>query len=453
ECVEALQELVEGPVAADELSPVENTGAETAKAELMTVPPAKRKGRAVPEETDGIISGATANKNAKGTKTSRKNKFQGPKNTTTAKRSRKTKQTSYGKRRKKKARKSLFGEREMASKKPLLSPIPEIPEVLSSVSSPDSPKANTLCSEDEVLDHPKSRNACKDVQQELEVVERIRGKNSCAVDVYPSSEDLHMEEASSSRDGILQVSEGDLESGAGTDHKFSTIVPDAKDGFDTPECFQQGEEAACEKEAKESDSLIESEKFQGNLLSGLESLAQEATGSSYNVEEVLSVPQPRGGSSHSLRRKSSTSGEVRVRRSMRLSRDTGSEGLAWILLPSEIPRQPPLPASAPRTRRTISTSILTGSAPHREQNLLFAAPGKENEDSVPAAAGHCRRGRRSSICTATARETASWAPTQKRRISNSVYRKDRSNQKLSEEVKIPLELTFSKASVPSHFLK
>ncbi|OWK50287.1 Cell division cycle-associated protein 2, partial [Lonchura striata] len=56
----------------------------------------------------------------------------------------KTKYPSYGKRRKRKVKKSLYGEREMASKKPLLSPIPEIPEVFSSVSSPDSPKADAL---------------------------------------------------------------------------------------------------------------------------------------------------------------------------------------------------------------------------------------------------------------------------------------------------------------------
>lgn len=55
-----------------------------------------------------------------------------------------TKHASSGKRRKRKVKKSLYGEREMASKKPLLSPIPEIPEVLSSASSPSSPKANAL---------------------------------------------------------------------------------------------------------------------------------------------------------------------------------------------------------------------------------------------------------------------------------------------------------------------
>lgn len=56
----------------------------------------------------------------------------------------KTKYPVYGKRRKKKVKRSLYGERETASKKPLLSPIPEIPEVFSSVASPNSPEADTL---------------------------------------------------------------------------------------------------------------------------------------------------------------------------------------------------------------------------------------------------------------------------------------------------------------------
>lgn len=52
----------------------------------------------------------------------------------------KTKYPGFGRRKKKKVKKCCFyGERELASKKPLLSPIPEIPELFSSVSSPSSP--------------------------------------------------------------------------------------------------------------------------------------------------------------------------------------------------------------------------------------------------------------------------------------------------------------------------
>ncbi|NWW00281.1 CDCA2 protein, partial [Machaerirhynchus nigripectus] len=383
----------------------------------------------------------------------------------------------------------------MASKKPLLSPIPEIPEVFSSVSSPNSPKADALFTEGAGLGDPRARSACRDTPQEPGAG-RMRGKELCAAAGCPGPGPLE-EAAATSSAGDSEVP-GSLESAPGT---AAEIVPDAEGDFDTSEYFQQGEETPCEKEAKESSSLIEKEELQGTLLTELEILEQqdvqegaqrtecpqkdsvrgnparrrrrrsssafsfppvenlEIAGTdlavcSYSVEEVLSVPQPQGGCPQPCRRKSSAGAEVRVRRSMRLSRDAASEGLAWIQLPSEIPKQPPLPASAPKARRTISTSILAGSENihHREQNLLpFPAPGKENEGSAPPAAGPGRRGRRRSLCEATAREMP-WAPTQRRRNTNSGCGKDRSNQKHSEEAET-LELQLKEVSCISDFLK
>ncbi|XP_069657170.1 cell division cycle-associated protein 2 isoform X6 [Haliaeetus albicilla] len=449
ECLEPLQELVEGPVAAEDLLPVENAE-ETDKSDMIK------------------------------TRSSTKRK--------------KIKHTGYGKRRKKKVKKSLYGEREMASKKPLLSPIPEIPEFFSSASSPNSPKANVFFSEDLFLDNTKSGNAHKDVQQKP-AVERMRGRNVCAVHMCSSPKDLDIAEASSSNNTVFQVSDGDLKSVPGIDHKFSNIVPDAKCGFVTSDYFQQGKETACVKEAKESGSLIENEKLQGNLLnkaerlSGLEFLEQEDTSvpegaqrtrcppkdsirgspprrrrsssaiyfppvekleitgndfpvSSFNVEEVLSVPQLKNDSLEPFRRKSDDNGERRVRRSMRLHKDAEIEGLAWIQVPNEIPKNPPLLASACKTRRTISTSILTESENihHREQNLIqFSAPGKENNDSANPADGPCKRWKRKSMCVSTPHETTTWSQTRKRSITNSVYRKVRRNPKHYEEVEIPLE--------------
>ncbi|KAM9266508.1 cell division cycle-associated protein 2 [Morus bassanus] len=494
ECVEPLQELVEGSVAAEDLSPVENAEANTDKSDTITTRSStKRKCSTISEGTDFSTSRATNTKNAKGTKNPRKNKFQRQKNITTsaAKKTQKTKYPSYGKRKKKKVKRSLYGEREMASKKPLLSPIPEIPEVFSSVSSPNSPMANAHFSEDVILDNAKSRNAHKDVQQKA-VVERTRAKNICAVPKYPSSKDLATVEASSSSDAAFQVSAGDLKAVPGIDHEFSNVVPDAKCIFDTSDYFQQGKETACVKEAKESHSLIENEKLQGNLLNKAEQLTElefleqrdtsvhegtqrpqcpqkdsvrgrrprrssaiyfppveklEIIGnnlsvSSFDVEEVLSVPQLKNDSFEPFRRKSSTSGERRVRRSMRLHKDAETEGLVWIQVPNEIPKNPPLLASACKTRRTISTSILTESENihHREENLIqSSAPGKENNDSVHLAGGPCKRWRRKSMCVSTPQETRTWSQTRKRSITNSVYRKDRSNQNHSEAVEIPLE--------------
>lgn len=276
--------------------------------------------------------------------------------------------------------------------------------------------------------------------------------------------------------------------------QFSNVVPDAKCVFVTSDYFQQGKETACVKQAKESGSLIENEKLQGNLnkaerLSGLEFLEQEDTSvpegaqrtrcppkdsirgspprrrrsssaiyfppvekleitgndfpvSSFNVEEVLSVPQLKNDSLEPFRRKSDDNGERRVRRSMRLHKDAEIEGLAWIQVPNEIPKNPPLLASACKTRRTISTSILTESENihHREQNLIqFSAPGKENNDSANPADGPCKRWKRKSMCVSTPQETTTWSQTRKRSIANSVYRKVRRNPKHYEEVEIPLE--------------
>ncbi|NXA74083.1 CDCA2 protein, partial [Thryothorus ludovicianus] len=342
----------------------------------------------------------------------------------------------------------------MASKKPLLSPIPEIPEVLSSDSSPNSPKADALFTEGAGLGNPRlgdgCRDGCRDSPQEPQA-----GRKLCAAAECPRL----LQEAAASEESLESA----------TAPQFSNTVPNAEGDFDTSEYFQQGKETPCEKEAKESSSLLEKEELQGNLQTGLEIVEQQnaqegaqrtksppkdsvrvhparrtrrsssafhfppaenlvITGadlavSSFNVEEFFSVPRPERGS---LQGCSSSSAELKVRRSMRLSRDAASEGLAWI----EIPRLPPLPA-APKGRRSISTSILAGSENihHREQNLPpVPAPGKENEGSAAAAAAPGRRCRRRSLCEAAAQETP-WAPTQRRRSTNSGCGKDRSNKK------------------------
>ncbi|XP_074784777.1 cell division cycle-associated protein 2 isoform X4 [Athene noctua] len=486
ECVEPPEELVEGPVATEDPLPVENADETDKSGTITTRSTKKEQCSTISEETDFSISRATITKNAKESKNPRKNRFQRQKNVTTsaAKKTQKTKHTSYGKRRKKKVKKSLYGEREMASKKPLLSPIPEIPETFSSASSSNSPDTQALFSDD-----PRSGKARRDVEEKA-VAEGVRGETICAA--YSSSEDLDLVEASGSGSEVFHVSSGDPQSISGIDHEFSNTVPDANCCFDTSDYFQQGKETACVKEAKESGSLIENDKLQGNLnkaeqLSGLEFLEQrdtsvhesaqgtqcprkdsirspprrrrsrkssavyfppvetlEITGndlpvSSFNVEEVLSVPQLKTNSFEPFRRRSSNSGERRVRRSMRLNKDTEMEGLAWIQVPDEI-QNPPLIASACKIRRS-STSILTESENihHREQNLIpFSAPGKENNDSVNLADGPCKRWRRRSMCVSTPQETRTWSQT-RRSITNSVYGKDRSNKKHFEEVEIPLE--------------
>lgn len=505
QCVEPLEELREDSVAAEDVSPVENTTEVTAVAaesayclvkesdKSYAIPTRSSTKRKSSTHSDVSIPRATSTKNVKDTKNPRKNKLQRPKNITTsaAKKTQRTKHASSGKRRKRKVKKSLYGEREMASKKPLLSPIPEIPEVLSCASSPSSPKANAL-PEDAFLDS-KSRNGQNDVQWK-QAIEGMRGENIPAVHVCPISGDLDVVESSSPDVTVFQVSDGGLKSVSGPDHKFPSIVPDPNYVSDTYDCFQQAEETECLKEEKGSGFLIENEKLQGNFpnkedwLTGLEFPEQDTgiheilqrTGCppkkssrgrprrrsstvyippiekfnfetigndlplSFNVEEVLSAPQLKNNSSEGpFRRKKGSSSETsRVRRSMRLHKDAETEGLAWILVPNEILKSPPPVASGCKTRRRISTSVLTESENihHKEENLIqFAAPGKENSDPVNLADGPCRRWRRKSLCVSTPQETRTWSQTRKRSITNSVYSKDRRNQRHSEEAEIPVE--------------
>ncbi|XP_025978089.2 cell division cycle-associated protein 2 [Dromaius novaehollandiae] len=502
ECVEPLQELVEDYVGAENFLSVENMEETDRSFMRRTRSCTKRKYSNISEGTDFIISKAASAKNTNNAKNPRKNKFQRQKNITAsaAKKTPRVKHTSYGKRRrKKKVKKSLYGEREMASKKPLLSPIPEIPEVFSSASSPNTPiqmqdkhKTNAV-----FPDNSKSRNAYEDVQQK-KVVERMKGKNIHAIHSCPDSKDIL--EASSSNDAVFQTSDGDPKSVSSTDYQFAnTVVPEAKYIFDMSDHVQQGEETACIEEEKKSNSLIENKKLWGNflnkaeLLTALEFLEPQDTGvhedarrmecspkgcsrgrpprrgrsstvyvpytenfhfettgsnlpvSSFNVEEVLSAPQLKNDSlEEPFRRMSDDSGgKRRVRRSMRLHKDAETEGLAWIQVPDEIQVKPPLLASCCKIRRrTISMSVLKESEKvhHREENLIqFSVPAKETNDSVHLADGPCKRWRRKSMCVSTPQETGNWSQTQKRSITELGYRKDRSNQKHCEEVEISLE--------------
>ncbi|XP_039943679.1 cell division cycle-associated protein 2 isoform X3 [Hirundo rustica] len=474
EGVEPLPEFLEGSVAAEAPSPVENAEADTHKPDVITTRSStkRKQGGAVAEGTDQSSSGALSTESDKGTKNPRRSKIQRQKNPSTAapKKTQKTKYPCYGKRRKKRVKKSLYGEREMASKKPLLSPIPEIPEVFSSVSSPNSPKADGLftgacCrSEPAALAAPAPEGACRDTGGTF-------GKEN-------------LEEAAATSSGHPEVP-GSLEGAPGSAPEFS--VPGAEGDFDTSEYFQQGKETPREKAAKHCSSLIEKEELEGNLLTepGIlepqdeQERAQRAkrplkdsvrgdparrrrrrssstfyfppventeiTGadlpfSCYSVEEVLSVPRAQEGSLQGRR----SSAELRVRRSMRLSRDAAAEGLAWIQLP--------LPA-APKGRRSISASVLAGAENvRREQNPLpWAAPGKENEGSAALAAAPGSTRRRRSLSEATARETLR-APSQRRRSTNSGCGKDGSDQNHSGAAET-LELRWKDVSGISDFLK
>ncbi|XP_054030908.1 cell division cycle-associated protein 2 [Dryobates pubescens] len=475
-----LEGVVQDAVAAD-LVPAENAeAAETGKPDRMrTRSSTKRKQCSTTSEgPDAGIAAATAPESAKDNRRRNKHPDQ---NTTTAaaKKPRKRKRAGCVRRRKK-VKASLYGERTMASRKPLLSPVPEVSECSLSPGS-------ALFSEDVFSGGTKPGSAWKDVQQKP-MAERMRGQTTCAADTSGSSEDLDVAEGSSSHDTVLQVSGGDLESAAGTEQEFSHTVPEARAGFDTSDCAPQGEQAARAREAEESTSLMENKRLEGDLLSeaewvaGLEFLEQDrgvhegARGAlqpqqcsargrrrrrtrsgavpfpafqqedttednlllpsfhveeflaapldSFNVEEFLSAPQPKHDPSEPSR------GAVRVRRSMRLQEDAQSEGLAWLLLPEEMQSCAPLLAPARKLRRSTTVLRESENLHHGVQNLSqFPAAGKENQGSAhPAAA--CRRPRRRSLYTSTPQGAAAGALAHRRSIGGG-----RSH---SEEAKIPL---------------
>ncbi|XP_030407884.1 cell division cycle-associated protein 2 isoform X2 [Gopherus evgoodei] len=195
EYVKPLQESVAVPENMNEINSSDNKNSCT----RITRSSTKRKYSNISEETGVTISTDITSKNAQDLKNLRESKVQrGKENKSALKRIPKVKLKGYGgKRGKRKVEKSLYGQREVASKKPLLSPILEIPEVFSSVlSSPNSPKTHILL----FSDYSKSSNAhigsMNEVVEQKKVVGRIKRKmpitNKC-----PNTKEFNIVEASS----------------------------------------------------------------------------------------------------------------------------------------------------------------------------------------------------------------------------------------------------------------
>nr|XP_032651231.1 cell division cycle-associated protein 2 [Chelonoidis abingdonii] len=195
EYVKPLQESVAVPENMNDINSSDNKNSCT----RITRSSTKRKYSNISEEIGVTISTDITAKNAQDIKNLRKSNVQrGKENKSVHKRIPKVKFKGYGgKRGKKKVEKSLYGQREVASKKPLLSPIPEIPEVFSSVpSSPNSPKTHILL----FSDYSKSNNAhigsMNEVVEQKKVIGRIKRKvpitNKC-----PNTKELDIVEAGS----------------------------------------------------------------------------------------------------------------------------------------------------------------------------------------------------------------------------------------------------------------
>ncbi|XP_074837832.1 cell division cycle-associated protein 2 isoform X2 [Carettochelys insculpta] len=172
----------------------------------------------------------------------------------------------------------------------------------------------------------------------------------------------------------------------------------------------------------------------GNNLSGSFSNEQEAqveNGSQMFRELHYSIEQ-------SFMRVSED-GEKKVRRSMRLHKNAGNEGLAWIKIPVDIHKNS-LSDSACKSRRPMHTSIFRESEninQRQEKWIQCSALGKKNNDSVPVMRGPCKTRRRRSMCASTSQETNNTTQTLKTRRASLVY-SDTTYQKESE-VEAPFE--------------
>ncbi|XP_014461934.2 cell division cycle-associated protein 2 isoform X1 [Alligator mississippiensis] len=202
----------------------------------------------ISEETDFSIFTGKRTKKTKDTKNPRNCKGQGS-NTSASRKTLKVKDPGSGKRRRRrKVQKSLYGEREIASKKPLLSPIPEILEVISSSSSsPKTPQANTVLFSDDPensCDHIESVN---EAMKRRKTVGRRRRKNVSITNKCPDSKELV--EASSSSDTETQSLDCNLFS-VSSNHTEVDSVSENTEAENKPESpfmlLDQKESTICE---------------------------------------------------------------------------------------------------------------------------------------------------------------------------------------------------------------
>nr|XP_006114247.1 cell division cycle-associated protein 2 isoform X1 [Pelodiscus sinensis]XP_006114248.1 cell division cycle-associated protein 2 isoform X1 [Pelodiscus sinensis] len=167
----------------------------------------KRKCIRITEETGRSSSTGMMANNAQDTKNTRKSQAQRGKNVNKPAPKRLPKVKRRGKRGRKKVEKSLYGVREIASKKPLLSPIPEIPEVLSSAPcSPSTPKKPILL----FSDYSKTSNtyigSMKEVIEQKKVAGRLKRK-APITNKYPKAKELQIVDTSITSDLACQSSD------------------------------------------------------------------------------------------------------------------------------------------------------------------------------------------------------------------------------------------------------
>ncbi|XP_073911290.1 cell division cycle-associated protein 2 isoform X3 [Castor canadensis] len=343
---------------------------------------------------------------------------------------------------KKRVQKPLYGEREIASKKPLLSPIPELPEVYEMI--PSGPSIGRTCSDSSALagsatcgEEPSTnakdtedRKNIPETENKLESEKEPKTKTDNSQIPCASGTKEHIMSHNPKPDFIPQCQEFSLadqnvekDINIKCERKDKVLateekLPDSQEEFNHLEDVLSGNikefvdhsEALLRKSAESSSvrgcrerkhrrrSVYYSDDQNLNLeqnkddkpscsLGSAVEISLEASELCKDLSDVIEQTFQRSDS------------ETKVRRSTRLQRDSESKGLMWVSLP--------FPSTAPKAkRRTISTSDSRGFGHLTSRQDSGALPSISGEESL--AADPCPPGRRrKSFCGSTLASTHS----------------------------------------------
>uniref|UniRef100_A0A8D1ND00 PP1-binding domain-containing protein n=1 Tax=Sus scrofa TaxID=9823 RepID=A0A8D1ND00_PIG len=338
---------------------------------------------------------------------------------------------------KKSVAKSLYGERDIASKKPLLSPIPELPEV--SEMTPSVPGVPRMCSEseNELKSETESKNrhiSCASVTETPPIVSDIpkldftlqsqelstAGQNvENLFQIFKISEDINSK--CEKQDSFSGIPEGKLQ--------IKCLMPDSQKECDYSEdLLIDNIKESTTPGADGGGSFTECSKGMGYRERKHRRSTVGCSDGQYSYPEKMRNPKASSGVSSSVgislenselykdlsdaieQTFQRTKSETKVRRSTRLQKGLESEGLVWISLPA-----PPASCTSQRSkRRTIGTFDSLGfeSLSSRQNPCeLPTTSGQENREGFAAAAAAAASPaslpgrRRKSFCTSTLADT------------------------------------------------
>lgn len=399
-----------------------------------------------------------------------------------------SKHKGFGKRRKKKQQKTLYGPRETVSKKPLLSPIPEMKEDLSCVSYQSTP------SQISILDFSDSNDAC------IEYMDKTPRQENCALQnsIVDSSGlnlslDLEKEDALPGIQSVSSQLQDAIMSAGEIPFPWDPPGKISPAKLKSISTNQQVQESECSSNETKTQKELEflSGTLTGNVGKGELDLAgfsaseltsekevsvnfkrfprrsrrlshclpntdgdqSETTGNvtcipRHPLEELLPTPQS-VNNSVTLRNLQDSieesftcvpnNNKKRVRRSMRRLKDAENSGLAWINLPADnTTRHAILDSSSKRQNLPSSLEKLEYLC-QKQDNLQVLLPVKEEQENAPVVMSPCRTKvrRRKSICALRREENpdAIFSPQRNRRASlgyrsDQCYRKDSEIRKL-----------------------